>query len=133
MKNFSKKLFLVLLAFMPFISTNVMADGDGEPESIPITPKPVPNPTNPRLRAPRRPAIVATPECFYCNGEVTIYAADEITAISASVVRYEDDAQWSGTSNDNELSFLVSTDPGTYILTLTTSDGKSYYGEYILD
>jgi hypothetical protein len=131
MKNFSKKLFLVLLAFMPFISTNVMADGEIEP--IPIKPNtPInPNPT-PRPRSPRRPAIVATPECFYCNGEVTIYAADEITAISASVVRYEDDAQWSGASNDNELSFLVSTDPGTYILTLTTSDGKSYYGEYIL-
>ena len=136
MKNLSKKLLLVLLAVLPCFQTTAMAmtSGDGEdPTCIPLNPKPVLNPGGPRLRAPRRDnTVVTTPECYYYNGEVSIYAPAEITAISATVVRVDDNAQWSGSCTDSELTFTVSSEPGDYILTLTLSNGNSYYGEYSL-
>ena len=59
-------------------------------------------------------------------------ADSTITFISAQVLRVEDNVSWSGAAMDDTLVFGVSTDPGTYILMLTLSNGKSYYGEYIL-
>ena len=136
MKNLSKKLLLVLLAVLPCFETTTMAmtDGDiGEPSEIPLKGKPGDSGTRPRLRAPRRGnTVVTTPECYYYNGEVSIYAPSEITAISATVERVDDNAQWYGSCTDSELTFTVSSEPGDYILTLTLSDGTSYYGEYSL-
>lgn len=118
-----------MLALLPCFQTGLMADPT-EPDSIPIKPvgsQPGPLP-GPRLRAPRR-GDVSTPECYYYNGEVSIYASD-VTYINATVTRMDDNAQWSGYSMDEALSFAVSTEPGVYILTLTLSNGQSYIGEY---
>lgn len=132
MKNFRKKFLLVLLALMPCFQTIVMAGfPDGEPEEIPVSPKPVPNPNGPRSRSRAR-YIEVSPECYYYNGEVSIYADSSITSISASVTRLDDNMQWTETSISNTLTMVVSTDPGTYLLTLTLSDGKTYIGEYTL-
>lgn len=134
MKNNVKKLLVVLLALLPCFQTSVMAGGfdDPDPEPIPIKENPSINPGGgPRSRARAR-YTEEVPACQYYNGEVTIMADSTITFISAQVLRVEDNVSWSGAAMDDTLVFGVSTDPGTYILTLTLSNGKSYYGEYIL-
>lgn len=131
MKNNVKKLLVVLLALLPCFQTSVMAGGfdDPDPTDIPLNPKP--GTPGPRSRA-RALYTIEVPACQYYNGEVTIMADSTITFISAQVLRVEDNVSWSGAAMDDTLVFGVSTDPGTYILTLTLSNGKSYYGEYIL-
>ena len=131
MKNFSKKLLLILVALMPCFQTTVMADGQTDPLDIPVGPKPVPNPVPPRSRARSR-NIEMSPICSYYNGEVSIYVDSNIVSISATVIRLDDNMQWSGAGLSNTLTFAVSDDPGTYLLMFTLSDGKSYYGEYTL-
>ena len=133
MKNNVKKLLVVLLALLPCFQTSVMAGGfdDPDPETIPVKQTPSPTIGGPRSRARAR-YTMEVPACQYYNGEVTIMADSTITFISAQVLRVEDNVSWSGAAMDDTLIFGVSTDPGTYILTFTLSNGKSYYGEYIL-
>ena len=80
---------------------------------------------------PRR--SVSIPSGYYLySGNVKIIAENDITGINATVTRLDDNLQWSGIAAGNMLTFLVPTDPGTYILELTLSDGMEYYGEYTL-
>ena len=72
------------------------------------------------------------PECYYQDGYVYIIGDSGITSISATVTRLSDNVQWSGSSTGNTLQIAVPTDVGTYRLTLTLSDGNSYYGDYTL-
>jgi len=136
MKNLSKKLLVMLLAILPCFESLVMANTGGEPDVIPIkpgtSPNPNPNPQPPRARSRSRNNVEVLPECFYYNGEVSIVAGSNIASISASVIRVNDNMEWSSAGMGNTLSFVVSTEPGTYVLMLTLSDGKSYYGEYTL-
>lgn len=136
MKNLSKKLLLILVALLPCFQPSVMAVTGGEPDVIPIkpgtNPNPNPDPIPPRSRARSRNTIEVAPSCFYYNGEVSILAGSDIASINASVIRLDDNMEWSGAGMGNTLSFMVSTEPGTYLLMLTLSDGKSYYGEYTL-
>ena len=123
MRKNGKKILLVLLALMPCFQTTLKAD---EPEEIPIKLGGNQKPT-PRLRS-----IAVPPICQYYNGIVSIQADIDITYISACVTRLDDSMQWSNAGAGNTLSISVSTDPGTYLLTLALSDGRSYYGEYTL-
>ena len=140
MKNYSKKCLVVLLALLPCFQTIVMASGfDGDdPEPIPVTqtpnpnPNPDPNPGGVRSRARARFIIKEELACQYYNSEVTIMADSTITYITAQVVRMDDNATWSNAGAGDTLVISVSNDPGTYILTFTLSNGKSYYGEYTL-
>lgn len=133
MKKFSKKFLLILLALLPCFQTSVIANTGDDPDVIPVkpgsNPNPNPNPVPPRSRSRN---IEVPPACFYFNGEVSIMAETNIASISASVIRLSDNMEWSGAGLGNTLSFIVSTEPGTYLLMLTLSDGKSYYGEYTL-
>lgn len=136
MKNYSKKILVVLLALLPCFQTVVMAGGfdDPDPQEIPVKQKPSPNPDpNPgghRSRA--RFIIEETVVCQYYNSEVTIMADSSITYISAQVVRLDDNTTWSNAGAGDTLVIAVSNEPGTYVLTFTLSNGKSYYGEYTL-
>jgi hypothetical protein len=134
MKNLVKKLMVVTMVLLPCFQTDVMAGngGDPDPEDIPIVlqPNPGSNPT-PRNRARAR-YIEEVPTCTYYEGEVTIEAGSGITLITASVERAEDNATWSDAAMDDTLIMSVSDEPGTYYLTFTLSNGKSYMGKYIL-
>lgn len=131
MKSFSKKLFVVMLALLPCFQDSFIY-ADGRPDPIPIKEKPGVGP-NPRPRARARYIVEnEDPICTYCDGEVTIQAEVGITQISATVTRIEDNATYSDTSFGDTLILSVSTDPGTYVLTFTLSNGKSYIGEYTL-
>lgn len=135
MKNYSKKIFVVILALLPCFQTIVMAGGfdDPDPEYIPVKEDVNPNPNpGPRSRSRARFTIEETLVCQYYNSEVTIMADSSITYISAQVVRMDDNATWSNAGAGDTLVIPVSNDPGTYILTFTLSNGKSYYGEYTL-
>ena len=138
MKNYSKKILVVLLALLPCFQTVIMADGFESPEDIPVKPvpqgqdpNPIPTP-GPRSRARARYLIEESLVCQYYNSEVTIMADSSITYISAQVVRLDDNATWSNCGAGETLVIAVSNDPGTYVLTFTLSNGKSYYGEYTL-
>ena len=135
MRNFSKKIFAVLLALLPCFQTSVMAGGfdDPEPEVIPVKDDTRPNPTpGPRSRARARYTTEESLVCMYYNSEVTIMADSTITYITAQVVRLDDNVSWSNAGAGDTLVIPVSNEPGTYILTFTLSNGKSYYGEYTL-
>lgn len=140
MKNYSKKLLVILLALLPCFQTAVMAGGfdDPEPEDIPVKPipqgqDPTPNPApGPRLRARARYIVEDMPDCQYCNGEVSIEADSSVTFITAQVIRLDDNQEWNDAGMGDSLVMSVSTEPGTYLLSFTLSNGKSYYGEYIL-
>lgn len=125
-----------MLALLPCFQTSVWAGDD--PTDIPVTrdlnpnPNPDPNPPGgPRARARAR-FTVDNLTCTYYNGEVTIEADSNITFISASVERVEDNATWSDAGIGDTLVLSVSSDPGSYILTFTLSNGNSYIGKYIL-
>lgn len=134
MKNYSKKLLVVLLALLPCFQTAVMAGGfdDPDPEEIPVKQTPTPTPAGPRSRARARYTIEESLVCQYYNSEVTIMADSSIVYITAQVVRLDDNQSWSNSGAGDTLVIAVSDDPGTYILTFTLSNGKSYYGEYTL-
>lgn len=135
MKDFSKKLFLIMLALLPCFSTTLLA-GEGtsdDPEEIPLKPEYPENPPRPRARSRSRSTnITVAPECYYYNGEVSISTGDDVYYISATVTRLGDNVQWNGSAAGNELFISVPTESGTYVLELTLSNGMSYYGEYTL-
>ena len=134
MKNYSKKILVVLLALLPCFQTDVIANGfdDPGPKEIPVKNTPTPTPGGPRSRARARFTIEESLVCQYYNSEVTIMADSTITYISAQVVRMDDNTTWSNAGTGDTLVIPVSDEPGTYILTFTLSNGKSYYGEYTL-
>ena len=134
MKNYSKKILVVLLALLPCFQITVKAgeSGDPDPQTIPVRPKPNPNPNPGGHRSRARYSIEETLECEYYNSEVTIMADSTIDYISASVVRLDDNQSWSNAGAGDTLVIQVSNEPGTYLLTFTLSNGKSYYGEYTL-
>lgn len=131
MKNFVKRVLVVMIVVLPCFQTNAWAGG--EPDNIPVVPDPNANSggIGPRARA-RAHYIYEVPACSYFEGEVTILAPENIDGITASVVRVEDNMMWSDSDMGNMLTISVSTDPGTYILTFTLSNGQRYYGEYTL-
>jgi len=133
MKNYSKKILVVLLALLPCFQLSVMAGGfdESDPVYIPTQEKPNPNPS-PRPRARARFTIEGSLACQYYNSEVTIMADSTITYITAQVVRLDDNVSWSNAGAGDTLVIPVSNEPGTYVLTFTLSNGKSYYGEYTL-
>ena len=133
MKNFVKRVLVVMMVVLPCFQTNAWAGDD--PDVIPVKPDANNNPGNnpgPRSRARARYIYYEAPECTYFNGEVTIEADSTITSITAQVVRLEDNVMWSDSDMDDTLIMSVSTEPGTYILTFTLSNGQRYYGEYTL-
>lgn len=90
----------------------------------------------PRARAPRlnmTRTTASTPAGYYNNGIVYIEAGENISYISATVTRLEDNVQWSKTAAGNSISIQTSTDQGTYYLELTLSNGAYYYGEFTLE
>ena len=134
MKYLVKKLMVVTMVLLPCFQTDVIAGngGDPDPEDIPVLPVPNPGTTPiPRNRARAR-YIEEVPTCTYYEGEVTIEAGSGITLITATVERAEDNATWSDAAMDDTLIMSVSDEPGTYYLTFTLSNGKSYMGKYIL-
>lgn len=134
MKNIGKKFLVVIVALLLCSQTTVLATNDDAPSAIPVTPnkppKPNPNPT-PRPRSRAR-FDVETPSCYYYEGEVMIEADGSIESIEATITRLDDNMQWSDSGVGNTLVISVSEEPGTYLLNLTLSDGRSYYGEYSL-
>lgn len=127
MKNLTKKIVLALFVLLPCFQTTVWA----EFEDIPVIPDPTSGGSVPRNRARAR-YLQAEPQCFYCDGEVTIQADNSISYISAQVVRTEDNMTWINAGVGNTITLTVSSDPGTYYLYFTLSNGKSYIGKYIL-
>lgn len=133
MKNFCKKVLLILLALLPCFQADIMAINDESPTEIPVTPNNPPKPKpNPKPRSRARNIVGELPFCYYYEGEVTIEAASSIASINAMVTRLDDNEQFTGSATGNVLTIQVSEDPGTYVLSFTLSDGTGYYGEYTL-
>lgn len=132
MKNLVKKLMVVTMVLLPCFQTNVMAGNEGDPENIPVIPDPNNSGNGGSRNRARARYIEEVPICSYYEGEVTIEAESGITLITASVVRAEDNIIWSGAALGDTLTMSVSDEPGTYYLTFTLSNGKSYMGKYIL-
>lgn len=131
MKNFVKKAMVAVMVLLPCFQTNAWAIG--EPEDIPVVPDPNANSggANPRARA--RARYIVEPICTYFEGEVTIEAGNGITFINAQIVRAEDNVTWSDTCVGDTLIMSVTDEPGTYYLTITLSNGKSYIGKYYIE
>ena len=131
MKNFVKKAMVAVMVLLPCFQTNAWAIG--EPEDIPVVPDPNANSggANPRARA--RARYIVEPICTYFEGEVTIEAGNGITFINAQIVLAEDNVTWSDTCVGDTLIMSVTDEPGTYYLTFTLSNGKSYMGKYYIE
>ena len=128
MKNYLKRVLVVMMVLLPCFQTSVWA-GD-EPDEIPIKGDHNPGPRN-RARG-RSFNYETTPACYYFNGEVSIQADSSVTFINASVERLEDNAVWTDAGMGDTLIMSVTDEPGTYILRFTLSNGKSYIGEYTI-
>ena len=114
---------LIILALLPlFLLSSVKVSGSVPPEGKPID---IERPDHTRPRS-------IEPECYYLGGYVYIICDNTVTAISGTVTRLSDNTQWSSNSTDNTLEISVSTDPDTYHLTFSLSDGTTYYGDYEL-
>ena len=130
MKNFVKKAMVAVMVLLPCFQTNAWAIG--EPEDIPVVPDPnTSQGGGPRARA--RARYIVEPICTYFEGEVTIEAGNGITFINAQIVRAEDNVTWSDTCVGDTLIMCVTDEPGTYYLTITLSNGKSYIGKYYIE
>ena len=99
------------------------------PDDIPVIPDPNTNPGG----GPRFRNSAQAPHCYHIGGVVYIDADATVTAINASVTRYDDNQVWSDASNTNTLSITTSADAGSYLLELTLSTGKSYKGKFIIE
>ena len=119
-----KRTLLLFMALLPcFVFSEVMAfNGGPEEEGVPI---------DLEGAGHIQPRSIA-PECYYQDGYVYIVADSSVTSISGTVTRLSDNAQWSDSSTGCMLQIAVPTDPATYRLTLTLSDGSAYYGDYTL-
>lgn len=131
MKNFVKKAMVAVMVLLPCFQTNAWASG--EPEDIPVVPDPNANSGGVVPRARARARYVVEPICTYFEGEVTIEAGSGITFINAQIVRAEDNVTWSDTCVGDTLIMSVTDEPGTYYLTFTLSNGKSYMGKYYIE
>lgn len=121
MKKLAKRTVFLIFALLSCVVIESLTIQD-EPEAIPI------NPNNPEVIPPRS----IMPECYYQNGYVYVIGDNNVTSISGTVTRLSDNAQWSNSSSSNTLQIAVPTNPATYRLTFTMSDGSSYYGDYTL-
>ena len=134
MKNFAKRILVALLMLLPCFQAIVIASENNGP--IPITPHPNPSPDPGSVPSPKNRAraryIEVEPQCFYCDGGVTIQADPTVSYITVQVVRAEDNMTWSDAGAGSTITLTVTSDPGTYYLYFTLSNGKSYIGKYIL-
>lgn len=121
MKKLFKRTIVVFLGLFPCLLVQAMASLD-DPNDIPLKPL-IPGQPNPRT---------VDMECYYQNGYVYVIGDSGVTSISGTVTRLSDNMQWSDNCTGNILQIAVSTDPGTYMLIFTLSDGSSYYGNYTL-
>ena len=122
MDKLIKRTLVFLLAVTPcFLSEDVRAACDDPLEIEPID-------SSGEVINPRSIA----PECYYQDGYVYIVADSSVTSIIGTVTRLSDNAQWSNNSTGSTLQIAVPTNPATYRLTFTLSDGSSYYGDYTL-
>lgn len=114
-------LFLVLLPCLSFLKINAA-----------LPPHEVGKPIDIEYDQPTQPRSIK-PECYYLDGYVYIVGDASVTSVSGTVTRISDNMQWSDSSTSNVLQIAVSSDAGSYHLTFTLSDGRSYHGDYILD
>ena len=131
MKKFAKKFLVALIVLLScFQTTTVWADTY---EEIPIKQEPGSGGSGgaPKCRARSR-YTVQDPKCFYCDGEVIIEANNTVSFITVEVYRAEDNMTWINAGVGNTITLTVSSDPGTYYLYFTLSNGMSYCGKYIL-
>ena len=132
MNNFSKKFLVALFVLLPCFQTSVLAgESDDEPEGIPVIKDPINGDILPKKRARAR-YMAQEPQCYYYDGEVTIQADNTVSYINAQIIRAEDNMTWSDAGVGNTITLTVTSDPGTYYLYFTLSNGKSYIGKYIL-
>ncbi len=118
-----RRTILLVLALMPsLISFSVNAAVTVSDEGIPIIVE---------SNGGGRPRSIE-PECYYLDGYVYIIGDSSVTSISGTVTRLSDNMQWSNSCTGNALQIAVPTDAGSYHLTLSLSDGSSYYGDYTL-
>ena len=134
-----RKVLLALLAILPsFQSPMVANNAMGVPEEVPIPIKPDPNPNptpnpGPRMRSRGRFVETSIPVCNYFGGVISIEAGTNITSISATITRLEDNMLFINSDNGCVLTVQVSEEPGTYVLHFTLSDGTGFCGEYTLE
>lgn len=124
-----KKSIKVALLFMLAVAqvSSVKASNSSDPEVLKYSPIDL------RLQGERPRGATNTPDCYYLYvGMVCISATGNITGINATVTSLNSNQQFNGTAFDNELSIIVPTDPGTYSIEISLSDGTFYYGEYTL-
>ena len=119
-----KRTILLIVALLPCFSF-LLGSSIFQPNSVPDKPIDI------DVEGIGQPRSI-NPDCFYLNGNVYIVADSSVTSISGTVTRLSDNAQWSDSSTGCMLQIAVPTDPATYRLTLTFSDGSSYYGDYTL-
>lgn len=118
-----KRTILFIIALLPLVSllnahTLLPPPDDGEPIDLN------------GVRPPKPRSI--EPECYYLDGCVYVIGDNSVTSISGTVTRLSDNMQWSNSCTGNALQIAVPTDAGSYHLTLSLSDGSSYYGDYTL-
>ncbi|MBO4561076.1 MAG: hypothetical protein J5705_03790 [Bacteroidaceae bacterium] len=123
MNKLAKRTLVILLALLPCISSFTANASTDDP--------PIGKPINVESLPPVRPRSIE-PECYYLDGYVYIIGDNTITGICGTITRLSDNAQWSNSSSSNTLQIAVPTNPATYRLTFTMSDGSSYYGDYTL-
>ena len=124
-----KKSIKVALLFMLAVAqvSSVKASNSSDPEVLKYSPIDL------RLQGERPRGATNTPDCYYLYvGMVCVSATGNITGINATVTSLDSNQQFSGTAFGNELSIIVPTDPGTYSIEISLSDGTFYYGEYTL-
>jgi hypothetical protein len=137
MKRFAPKLLVALFLLLPCSQTIAVAIEDDGPSLVPVKPNPNPNPNpdpnpiGPRCRARAR-FVEVEPQCYYYDGEVIIQAGNTVSYITAEIIRAEDNMIWSDAGAGSTITLTVTSDPGTYYLYFTLSNGKSYIGKYIL-
>lgn len=125
MKTKVFKLFVLLMALLPsFSQSNASVTSNEEDDIMPITLI--------KSTGPTRPPRSIVPECYCQNGTIYIICDSGISSITATVMRYSDETEWSDSSLGNTLRMAVSSNAGTYRLVLTLSDGSTWYGEYTL-
>ena len=129
---------------MLFAPLALMADGDEQTappidtdipetaEPIPIAPEPIIG--NKPLR-PRTPDYCSEISAYYQNGVIYLQFSEDIGCMDVQVINLTTGELWSddACSDSGMETVSVSSAAGSYAIALTTDNGSTYSGEYIIE
>lgn len=128
------KILFTIIAFL-FSAVNINAEtekGDtGSSDKIVVIPIRTPKPI---FTGPRTPDVSTGIDAYYQNGVIYLQFSWDLGCMDVSVTNHATGEQWLDAvcSDSGAEAVCISTSAGNYTIELTTDDGTTYSGTFVL-